>query len=167
MTTSSMVPPHLIGSVWKRSEEVLKKLEPMNDGRFELADILHMLLSGQQHMWVVWDEDQENDPVIGVVVTEIIEYPRKRLIAVQYLAGERLDEWFHETEIMIASWGKVSGCHGMEMSGRRGWSRRLKKENWTERYVIMTKNFEDFEDKDSRIQKPELQIVSDLKLAAG
>jgi hypothetical protein len=89
------------------------------------------------------------------------------MISVQYLAGERLDEWFNETEIMIASWGKVSGCDGMEMSGRRGWSRRLKKENWTEKYVIMTKDFDDFKEKKSEAQKPDLQIVSNLKVAEG
>ena len=167
MTTSSMVPPHLIGSVWERCEDILKKLEPSSDGRFELSYLLHMVLSGQQHMWIVWDEDLEGDPIIGVVITEMMQYPRKFMISVQYLAGERLDEWFNETEIMIASWGKVSGCDGMEMSGRRGWARRLKKEKWTEKYVIMTKDFEDFKDKESEIQKPDLQIVSNLKVAEG
>ena len=167
MTTSSMVPPHLIGSVWGKCEKILDRLEPSSDGRFELSDILHMLLSGQQHMWIVWDQDLEEIPIIGVVITELMQYPRKLMISVQYLAGERLDEWFEETEIMIANWGKASGCDGMEMSGRRGWARRLKKESWTEKYVIMNKDFEDFEGKESEFQKPDLQIVSDLKVAEG
>jgi len=33
--------------------------------------------------------------------------------------------------------------------------------------VIMTKDFEDFEGKESEFQKPDLQIVSDLKVAEG
>lgn len=57
----------------------------------------------------------------SVIVTQIVDFPRKKVLHV-FLAGGVLAE----IEIMaplIADWGRARGCTSIMLSGRKGWQR--------------------------------------------
>lgn len=57
----------------------------------------------------------------SVIITETVDFPRKRLLHV-FLAGGSLAEL--ETLIpIVLDWGKAQGCTHSTFVGRRGWTR--------------------------------------------
>jgi hypothetical protein len=57
----------------------------------------------------------------SVVITEILEYPRKRTLNF-FLAGGTLAELEAMTPNILA-WAKTQGCHDTVFIGRKGWER--------------------------------------------
>lgn len=60
----------------------------------------------------------------SVIVTEIVDYP-KRAVCRIWLAGGEMDELI-KAEKSIVEWARSHGCDGMEIIGRKGWERQLK-----------------------------------------
>lgn len=75
----------------------------------------------------------------SAIVTEIVDYPQKAMCRI-WLAGGDLDELV-EAEVALSAWAKTQGCDGMEIIGRRGWSRKL--ESYRESAVVLMKDFSD------------------------
>ena len=60
----------------------------------------------------------------SVIVTEIVDYPKKAVCRI-WLAGGKMEELI-EAEKDIVEWARSHGCSGMEIMGRKGWERQLK-----------------------------------------
>lgn len=75
----------------------------------------------------------------SAIVTEIVDYPQKAMCRI-WLAGGDLDELI-DAEVALGAWAKTQGCDGMEIIGRRGWSRKL--ENYRESAVVLMRDFDD------------------------
>jgi hypothetical protein len=73
----------------------------------------------------------------SAIITEIVDYPQKAMCRI-WLAGGDLDELM-DAEKSIAYWAKTQGCAGMEIVGRRGWSRQLK--DYRQSAVVLMKDF--------------------------
>ena len=73
----------------------------------------------------------------GCAVTEIIEYPRKKVFHV-FLAGGEMDQ-IVDMESSAAIFAKQNGCQGMSLAGRRGWSKVLKEHGWNEAFTTLAK----------------------------
>ena len=73
----------------------------------------------------------------SAIITEIVDYPQKAMCRI-WLAGGDLDELM-DAEKYIAYWAKTHGCAGMEIVGRRGWSRQLK--DYRQSAVVLMKDF--------------------------
>ena len=39
------------------------------------------------------------------------------------------------------AWGKLQGCDGMSIAGRKGWKRVLEAKGWKEQLTILAKEF--------------------------
>ena len=63
----------------------------------------------------------------SVIVTEVVDYPKKAVCRI-WLAGGEMNELI-EAEKSIVEWAKSHGCSGMEIIGRKGWERQLKDYN--------------------------------------
>jgi hypothetical protein len=77
-------------------------------------DIKKMILEGRLQIW---------PGKKGCAVTEIITYPRKKVLHV-FLYGGELDEAVDMIDSAEA-WGRAQGCSGLTLSGRMGWQRAL------------------------------------------
>jgi len=75
----------------------------------------------------------------SAIVTEVVDYPQKAMCRI-WLAGGDLDELM-EAEVALCAWAKAQGCDGMEIIGRRGWSRQLK--DYRQSAVVLMKDFSD------------------------
>lgn len=77
-----------------------------------LEDIRDAVADGRLQMWPT-----EN----SVVFTEILQYPRKRVLNF-FLAGGNLDD-MKALQPIILEWGRSQGCDVATFIGRPGWSR--------------------------------------------
>jgi len=73
----------------------------------------------------------------GCAVTEIILFPKKKIFHV-FLAGGEMDQIVDMND-SAAQFAKAQGCDGMSIAGRKGWSRVLKNEGWTESFTTLAK----------------------------
>ena len=122
--------------------EYLKKSEFYTNGRSDIDDIVKNLYSGQDLLWAVFEETTEK--VVGFVITEIKQYPQRKMLFWKYTAGDvgildDVEELVHST---IERFAKDTKCDGMEAIGRAGWKPQAKKFGYTP-YMIMYEKFFD------------------------
>ena len=100
------------------------------DGEHTFDDIAGGILTGRYVLWPLPS---------GCMVTEIVTYPRKRVLNV-FLGGGNLDEIVAMHDI-FEQFGKANGCSRMTVSGRKGWGRALLKHGWEPMHTSMKKEF--------------------------
>jgi len=76
----------------------------------------------------------------GCIVTEIVVYPRKRMLNV-FLGGGELDQILDMHQDVI-QWAKAQGCTALTMTGRAGWKKPLAKHGWNQLHSSYIKEFE-------------------------
>lgn len=89
-------------------------------------DIILSVLKGDMQLW--------HAPK-GSAVTEVIDFPRKRVIHV-FLAGGDMAQII-DFQQSAAAYGRALGCSQMTLSGRSGWQRVLKAHGWQPTQVLM------------------------------
>lgn len=97
----------------------LKALEGLG-GAYDVDDIVQRVSEGTLQSW------QRGQ---SVVVTEVLGYPRKKVVNMLLAVGDLDDIMSLQDE--IATWGRDLGCASMVMSGRKGWNKVLPKHGWT------------------------------------
>ena len=93
-------------------------------------DVARMIGEGKLQLWHGPD---------GCAVTEIIQYPQKRVLHC-FLAGGKLDQILDMIESAI-EWGKTQGCSGLTLSGRLGWGKVLKDHGFKPILLTMERPF--------------------------
>jgi hypothetical protein len=76
----------------------------------------------------------------GCAVTEIVIYPRKKVLHV-FLAGGEMDQIIDMIDSAVA-WSKTQGCTSMTIAGRHGWRRVLEKYGYKPVLTVLEKEFE-------------------------
>ena len=115
---------------WARCSKYIEDALEYAGGSHTLQDVMLAVAEGKAQFFPL---DK------SAIVTEIVDYPQKAMCRI-WLAGGDLDELL-EAEAAIAAWAKTLGCSGMEIIGRRGWSRKL--ESYRESAVVLMKDFSD------------------------
>tara|TARA_Y100000022_G_scaffold175704_1_gene164520 strand:- start:848 stop:1240 length:393 start_codon:yes stop_codon:yes gene_type:complete len=88
-------------------------------GTHDLVDIYEGLYKGTMQLWPM-----EN----SCLVTEIITYPRKKVLNVFLGAGDLTE--ILEMHDSVISWAQAQGCEALNMTGRFGWKKPLAKYGW-------------------------------------
>lgn len=76
----------------------------------------------------------------GCAVTEIVIYPRKKVLHV-FLAGGEMDQIIDMIDSAVA-WSKTQGCTSMTIAGRRGWERVLAKYGYKPVMTVLEKELD-------------------------
>ena len=116
------------GKVW--IESALKKGGETHD----FKDIVDGVLSGHMQLWMGAN---------GCAVTEVIVYPNKKVLHV-FLAGGDKGYGIKQITDMhddAMAWGKLQGCDGMTVAGRKGWKKVLESRGWSEQFTTLLKEF--------------------------
>lgn len=100
-------------------------------GTHDWYDIVFGVLQGNFQFW-----PKEN----SALVTEIITYPRKRVLNV-FLGGGELAE-LAAMHGEVIEWAKAQGCAGATISGRKGWERAYTQYGWQPLHTTLHKEFE-------------------------
>ena len=83
------------------------------------------------------EKEEEEVDYIGAAVTEVLQYPRKKALAVVFLSGDDFSEWIPEIDKKFVDFAKVLECDFVEACGRAGWERKVKKLGWIKRFSII------------------------------
>ena len=138
---ASLVLPGMVSSVIPALLPYLAESEKWSKGRASVDDILRFVLNQQMQLWVVHEENT----IYGHVVTEIKEYPRCKMLVVQYCAGEPNHMQYVDDEIfdLLDRFAKDAGCAGIEFVGRPGWRKQAEKYGFEVRSVMYQKFFKE------------------------
>lgn len=97
-------------------------------GTHDFLNIVDAVLTGNMQLWV--DEK-------GCAVTEVLDFPKKRILHI-FLAGGELDA-VRALENSAVEWAKSIGCSAFTLTGRRGWEKALKNDGWETTHSMMIK----------------------------
>lgn len=97
-------------------------------GTHLFEDIVAGVQSGHMQLWPAPD---------GCLVTEIIVFPRKKVLNV-FLGGGDLDRLV-DMHDALAAWGRAQDCDAATINGRTGWQRVYKSRGWTPMHICLSK----------------------------
>lgn len=117
----------MVNDLVKCKEWIEAALE-YSGGTHSINDVFHAILEGRMQLWPA---DK------GCLVTEILVYPRKKVLHI-FLAGGELDQLTDMHEDVI-NWARQQECSALTLSGRQGWSRALEKFGWKLQLVHLSK----------------------------
>ncbi len=97
---------------------LLAKAVERSRGKQDGDDIAAAIETGRMQLWLLAAPGQ----IAAIALTEISEYPRKKVCRVIACVGEGRERWQHHLA-GIEDWAKEIGCDGMELVARKGWAR--------------------------------------------
>ena len=119
--------------VWDEVIPLVEKALSHAEGELIPSDIRKHLDTGALRLWVAL----EDKDIIASMVTEIIQYPRKKIVRVITVAGKDMSMWY-EFLPMLEGYAVRNGCSSLEAWTRKGMTRKLK--DWKHSYDIITKD---------------------------
>jgi hypothetical protein len=127
-----------LDDVWPQVAPLIAKALSYSRGELNVDDVLHLLLEQLMQLWVANDNTGR---VEMCVVTQIINYPRKRFLRIVVLAGSQSYRWERGWEL-IAAWARQLGCDGVESFARPGIARLYKKLGFRSYYSMVGLDFQ-------------------------
>src|SRR4030095_12819855 len=111
---------------WHEIEPLLQRATSRTHGCYEPEDVLAMVFSGRGTMLLI--EDQEGGDLLVVVVTEVRQHARKRVIDVNFSGGalsndSGLREWAPMLVERLEEMARQVGATLLSGIGRGGWVR--------------------------------------------
>lgn len=118
------VAPEHVRRVWPLVDKYVADAVIFTRGAFESSDVCALCERGAMQLWLA----TRGDEVLAALVSEITDYPRKRIVGVPFIGGKDLRAWFRKALHTIEAWSKEMGCVGMQGGARRGWGKLAKME---------------------------------------
>lgn len=118
--------------VWPAVQPLVKKFLDTDPGLFEPQDILAALFNKDMQLWVTLDKEN-NNKIIGAIVTEIVDYPRMRVLRIFGLGGKDFSDWIHLADKELSAFQQHVGAKRMEAFVRPGLAKILQKHGFTKR----------------------------------
>lgn len=137
----SLVPVGRVAALLPSLIPYLEKSAEWTRGRATVDDLLRFVLNGQMHLWAVYDDAG----VHGHVITEVKQYPRCKMLTVQYCAmmPGTLEQVEDEMQRTATAFAKDAGCVGIEFVGRPGWRHTAHKYGYEVQSVMYQKFFKE------------------------
>jgi hypothetical protein len=126
----SLVSRELVNTCWHQIEPFMVKAAKYTHGRYTSDDIYSAITDYDYQLWVAY-----KDMVIkGAVVTNVVAYPRRKLLCMSFCGGYDLKEWKDPMLNLLQRYAKDIGCDGIEATARKGWAKIFVndgyKQNW-------------------------------------
>ena len=128
-----IIQPEDVAYVWEEVAPLLDTVKEHTEGELETDDFLEPLTHGDMQLWIA----TEGSTVHGVMVTQLIPYPQKKILRIISLAGDNIEE-LRGFQELIEAFAVKTGCTALEMWGRKGWKKLLP--DWEDTYVVYTKD---------------------------
>lgn len=119
----SALPPEHIDAL---EDQLLKCLEPVErqtNGRYLAQDMLDLARAGLSFLFIAFRARKDGIEVLGAVVCAINLYPRRKILFIQFLGGDRSRLWRQNMYNLLKRFARDNGCDAMEGIGRVGWLR--------------------------------------------
>ena len=128
-----LVSPDNLPYIWESVQPHLEAMEPHSEGELAPEDFYEAIHNGEMQLWLA----VEGKELLASMVTQIIPYPRKRVLRIISIGGDGMERWLGYIPL-IEDWALSMGCTSLECWGRKGWLKVLK--DWKCSYHIITKD---------------------------
>lgn len=108
--------------------ELLEMALARAGGTHTYEDVLQSISAGDMFFWPASK---------SCMVTEIVQYPRKRALHVFLAAGDLAE--IKDMEASLIAFAQSLKCSALSMSGRKGWTKALRDMNWQEAHITLVK----------------------------
>ena len=135
------IPKTDIKTVWNLVEDSITKALAYSGHHFNTSAVNDACLSGDNQLWLVWDDDAE-EKLKGVVVTRIIIRHNSKVANIFICTGKQRKLWqdrLHDIE----KWAKDNKCTHFETYARPGWSKLLKQKGYKMTHYLLEKKLEE------------------------
>lgn len=130
----SLFDPKELESIIDNIDFLLDRAMKFVAGKYDKSDLITSIKNYEMQLWVVHDDDK----IVSITITQVINYPRKRVLSVLISAGEELKYWINCRDILYA-FARHQLCHAVEINGRPGWERILKGDEYQKVHVCLHK----------------------------
>ena len=127
----SMVPPQLVNTCWKQIEPFMEGAAKYTYGRFTSDDIYDSVTEHDYQLWVAFNETG----IKGAIVTNIMVYPKRKLLCMSFCGGNDLKEWKEPMLSLLQRYAKDMGCDGIEATARAGWAKIFLNDGYKQHWV--------------------------------
>ena len=125
------VPKEMVDIVWDEVSGMLERSTYTAVGKCDINDLRSGIEDGVYLLWVVMDGQE----ILAGVTTRIIEYPKCRALALDWIGGKRMRDWIGLVNEQMVLHAKHNGCAHLEGYGRPAWIRWTRRFGWKEDYV--------------------------------
>lgn len=106
--------------IWSKVEPFLRRALLRWIPVYFTCDILEMVRKEEAQLWIVYDGNEEI--LHGAAVTQIINYPRGKVMNIFLLGGDNWKKWKNDISSAMEMFARNEKCDFMQSIGRRGWS---------------------------------------------
>lgn len=128
----SYVPLEHLNFCWPKVEGYIDGAAKYTYGRFTVDDIKTCITDYNHVLWVAYED---LDTVYGAVVTEFLHYPRKKMLAMHFAGGIKLNKWKEPMLHTLQCFARDTDCEGIEVTGRAGWLKIFKRDGIKQNHV--------------------------------
>jgi len=129
------IPREALDVVWQDVASMLAKAVATSNGKFHIDDIYRDIENGTYSLWLAIDKELEGNKVVAGITTRIIAYPNKKSLAMDWIGGNRMNEWMPFAMEKLTKFAQDCDCCALEGYGRKAWGRVLKRYNWEPDYI--------------------------------
>lgn len=116
------VSPDDVDQYWFLVEHKLGNAIEYSNRKYSLTSVYDAIKQGTMCLWLV----KITYDILAVCVTEIVDYPDKRVCLIMFVGGEDFKAYQHLTD-EIKHYAKTMKCKGIEFYGRHGWLKKVAK----------------------------------------
>jgi len=120
----SAVTKEYVLEIEEQLRPLIRKLGSHLGNRFDEDTLIAALAAGRMDLWIAFDDD---GVILAFGATAIHEYPLRKVFSAIFSAGTKLDQWADDMMFMWMQYAKECGCSSIEVTGRPGWTRFLKR----------------------------------------
>ena len=132
-----LIPPGFVAGMYHDIIPFLSRLAPTTNGRYDDVDLYNNLVLNKESLWTVVNDDGK---IMGILLTDLQIFPQKKVFCINYAAGDGLDDCIDEVLSAMEQTAIRHECDAMQVTGRRGWVKKLQSYDWKEEFVIVSKN---------------------------
>ena len=120
----SAVPKEHVHEIEEQLRPLIRKLGSHLGNRFDEDTLVATLVAGKMDLWIAFNDA---GTLLCFAATAIHEYPLRKVFSCIFCAGDEMDQWADSMMSMLMSYARDSGCASIELTGRPGWTRFLKR----------------------------------------
>jgi hypothetical protein len=134
-----LLSPDSILTMWSEISPLIQEALDTGQGENTLADHMRKLMNFEEHCWLI---TSGNGEILGVGLTEFIQYTQHKTLHIITVTGNNFKEWGGQVFPTIEQFAKDAGCKAVEQWGRPGWAKVLPNlvPGFEQAYVVMRKN---------------------------
>jgi hypothetical protein len=117
--------------VWADIKEYMEGAAKYTYGRYTVDDIYNELSKGNQQLWIAYD-----DKIYAAVITQIMYYPRKKVLTMHFAGGTELNKWIKPIISVFRSFAKDNNCDSIEAIGRKGWKKIFENDGFSSNFLF-------------------------------